>query len=92
MTKNMKFVKEVRGRGLFCACEIYPEADISFKFRGEMTKGAWAVTYKLLELGLLAKPTHDNIIRLCPDDVFHRFKNLFAISKSDIIEYGSVLG
>jgi len=27
ITKDMKFVKEVRGRGLFCACEIYPDAD-----------------------------------------------------------------
>jgi ornithine--oxo-acid transaminase len=51
---------------LFCACEIYPEKNISFEYEGEVKTGAWAVTYKLLTLGVLAKPTHDNIIRLCP--------------------------
>ena len=27
---------------------------------------AWAVTHRLKELGLLAKPTHEHIIRLAP--------------------------
>ena len=83
MTKDKSYVKEVRGRGLFCACEIYPEKKVEFEFEGEVKKGAWAVTYKLLTLGLLAKPTHDNIIRLCPSLVINEeeLKEAMAIVK-----------
>ena len=56
ITKNMDFVKEVRGKGLFCAVEIYNSDKID----------AWKVTMKLMEYGILAKPTHDTTIRLCP--------------------------
>jgi ornithine--oxo-acid transaminase len=50
------FVKEVRGRGLMMAIEIYQKGKLN----------AWAVTHRLKELGLLAKPTHEHIIRLAP--------------------------
>ena len=50
------FVKAVRGKGLFCVAEIL----------NDEKNDALKVTMKLMEKGLLAKPTHDNIIRLCP--------------------------
>ena len=49
-------VKEVRGKGLFAALVI-KEKD---------GKGAWDVCLALLENGLLAKPTHGDIIRFAP--------------------------
>ncbi|MGZ3866393.1 MAG: ornithine--oxo-acid transaminase [Bacteroidia bacterium] len=53
---NSPLIKEVRGRGLFNALEI------------EETPGktAWEVCMKMAEKGLLAKPTHGNIIRFAP--------------------------
>lgn len=56
------FVKLVRGRGLFCAAEIY----------NTKTFSAMKITHKLKDLGLLAKPTHENIIRLCPPLVINK--------------------
>ncbi|XP_074640612.1 ornithine aminotransferase, mitochondrial-like isoform X2 [Tubulanus polymorphus] len=47
-------VKVVRGRGLMCAIEIAEEHN------------AWDVCLKLRDNGLLAKPTHDTIIRFTP--------------------------
>ena len=54
--KEFTLIKTVRGKGLFCAMEIEPNHDIN----------AWNVCMKLKDNGLLAKPTHDNIIRLAP--------------------------
>ncbi|MFK0334652.1 ornithine--oxo-acid transaminase [Rhizobium sp. NPDC090275] len=48
-------VKEVRGRGLMMAIELVPEAG-----------GARQYCYALKDLGLLAKDTHENTIRLAP--------------------------
>jgi ornithine--oxo-acid transaminase len=48
-------VKEVRGRGLMMAVELVPEAG-----------GARQYCYALKDLGLLAKDTHENTIRLAP--------------------------
>lgn len=50
-------IKEVRGKGLLNAIVIddTPESDT-----------AWNICLKLAEYGLLAKPTHGNIIRLAP--------------------------
>jgi ornithine--oxo-acid transaminase len=50
-------VREVRGKGLLCAIEIDA---------AEESPLAWNICLKLAELGLLAKPTHGNIIRLSP--------------------------
>ncbi len=50
------FVQEVRGRGLMNAIVIDPKGPNS----------AWDLCLKLKEGGLLAKPTHDHIIRLAP--------------------------
>lgn len=50
------WIKEVRGMGLLNAIEI----DSSFRV------SAWDICLKLKDGGLLAKPTHDNIIRFAP--------------------------
>ncbi len=49
-------VAEVRGKGLLNAMVITPKNG----------KTAWDVCIKMAELGLLAKPTHDHIIRFAP--------------------------
>lgn len=54
--REFHFLKTVRGKGLFCAMEIEPNYDIN----------AWNICLKLKDNGLLAKPTHDHIIRLSP--------------------------
>ncbi|KAF5736341.1 ornithine aminotransferase mitochondrial [Tripterygium wilfordii] len=53
-----KYINEVRGRGLFNAVE----------FNGEslFPVSAYDICLKLKERGILAKPTHDNIVRLTP--------------------------
>ncbi len=57
---NSPLIKTIRGKGLLNAMEIEP-----FKVKGE-TKTAWDVCLSLAENGLLAKPTHDHIIRFAP--------------------------
>eukprot|EP00250_Pteridium_aquilinum_P002177 c12376_g1_i1 orf=441-1889(-) len=51
-------IKEVRGRGLFNAVEMDPV--------GLGTVSAYDVCLSLKERGILAKPTHDTVIRLTP--------------------------
>lgn len=51
-----EMIKLVRGKGLFCAVVIKP-------YKG---KDAWDVCVALKENGLLAKPTHGDIIRFAP--------------------------
>jgi ornithine--oxo-acid transaminase len=50
------WVKGVRGRGLMNAIVIDPKGPVE----------AWDICLKLKDNGLLAKPTHKNIIRLAP--------------------------
>lgn len=52
---NSKHIKEIRGRGLFIGIELKPEAG-----------GARRFCEFLQEEGLLAKETHENVIRLAP--------------------------
>ena len=54
---NSSIVKAVRGKGLLCAIEIDAP---------ENSELAWNICLRLMENGLLAKPTHGNIIRLAP--------------------------
>lgn len=49
-------LKEVRGKGLLNAIEIHEHPD----------KQAWDLCLRLADNGLLAKPTHGNIIRFAP--------------------------
>lgn len=51
-----EMIQLVRGKGLFCAMVIQP-------YKG---KDAWDVCLALKENGLLAKPTHGDIIRFAP--------------------------
>jgi len=50
------WIKQVRGKGLMNAIVIDPDGPIK----------AWDLCLSLKENGLLAKPTHDHIIRLAP--------------------------
>ena len=50
------WIREVRGKGLLNAVEIDHDAGVK----------AWDICVKMRDHGLLAKPTHDNIIRFAP--------------------------
>lgn len=50
------WIKDVRGKGLLNALEVQPGAGVE----------AWDLCLKLKDKGLLAKPTHDTIIRFAP--------------------------
>ncbi|MBA0598198.1 hypothetical protein Gorai_007973, partial [Gossypium raimondii] len=52
------YVKEVRGRGLFTAVE--------FNSKSFFPVSAYDICLKMKERGVLAKPTHDTIVRLTP--------------------------
>lgn len=53
---GLPWIKEVRGKGLLNAVEVDPAGKVS----------AWDVCIALRDRGLLAKPTHDHIIRFAP--------------------------
>lgn len=56
ISKN-PLIKEIRGKGLLNAIEVNDSPE---------SKTAWNICLSLAENGLLAKPTHGNIIRLAP--------------------------
>lgn len=53
---DSEMIEKVRGKGLLNAIVIKPKGD----------KTAWDVCVKMKENGVLAKPTHDHIIRFAP--------------------------
>jgi len=57
MKEKYPFISSVRGKGLFGAIEMST---------GDKSKSAWDLCILLKDRGLLAKPTHDTIIRLAP--------------------------
>lgn len=57
---KLPLIENIRGKGLLNALVIEP-----FKIKGE-TNTAWDICLALAEKGLLAKPTHDHIIRFAP--------------------------
>lgn len=57
LKKNCPLIKTIRGRGLLNAIEINDSPD---------SETAWNLCLRLKENGLLAKPTHGNIIRFAP--------------------------
>jgi len=79
---DLPVVKEVRGMGLLNAIEI----DES-KCHG---KSAWDICLTLKEKGLLAKPTHQNIIRFAPPLVisFEELSRGISIIKDTLEKYG----
>ncbi len=57
LRKNLPmWITEVRGKGLMNAMVVDPKSKVK----------AWDLCLKMKELGLLAKPTHDHIIRFAP--------------------------
>jgi len=54
---NLPIIKDIRGKGLLNAIEINDSPE---------SETAWNICLKFAENGLLAKPTHGNIIRLAP--------------------------
>ncbi|WP_340074793.1 ornithine--oxo-acid transaminase [Leptobacterium sp. I13] len=69
--ESSKIVKLVRGRGLLNAIVINDSPDSST---------AWDICVALKENGLLAKPTHGNIIRFAPPLVMTREELLDCVS------------
>lgn len=62
-------IKQIRGKGLLNAVVTEPKGD----------KTAWDICLALKENGLLAKPTHDHIIRFTPPLVITREQLMKAI-------------
>lgn len=54
---NHPAIKEIRGKGLLNAIEIDNSSNENL---------AWDICFKMMKNGLLAKPTHGNIIRFAP--------------------------
>jgi len=77
---NNKMVKTVRGKGLLNAILINDAEDSST---------AWDICIKLKDNGLLAKPTHGNIIRFAPPLVMTEAQLMECIDiiKTTIIEF-----
>jgi len=69
--ENSDIVNLVRGRGLLNAIVINDTED---------SETAWNICLKLRDNGLLAKPTHGNIIRFAPPLVMNREQLLDCIS------------
>ena len=71
--RNFKspFIEEVRGKGLLNAITIKPNNG----------KEAWDVCLAMKENGLIAKPTHGNIIRFTPPLTITEEQMMDAISK-----------
>ena len=74
-------IKEIRGKGLLNAIEVNDSAE---------SKTAWNICLELKQRGLLAKPTHGNIIRFAPPlvitegqlmDCINIIKNVFHAYK-----------
>ncbi|MBR5918538.1 MAG: aminotransferase class III-fold pyridoxal phosphate-dependent enzyme, partial [Prevotella sp.] len=77
---NSPFIVEVRGRGLLNAIVTKPIGK----------KTAWDICLKMKENGLLAKPTHDDIIRFAPPLCIteDEIKKAIAIIKKTFEEMG----
>jgi ornithine--oxo-acid transaminase len=67
-----ELIRTVRGKGLFCAMVINERKG----------KNAWDVCVELMKNGLLAKPTHGDIIRFAPP---------LVISESQLMECVSII-
>ena len=78
--KENKLVKSVRGKGLLNAILINDT---------EESSTAWDICIKLRDNGLLAKPTHGNIIRFAPPLVMNeeQLRDCISIIKKTISEF-----
>ena len=68
--KKSKLIKLVRGKGLLNAIVINDS---------EHSSTAWNICLKLRDNGLLAKPTHGNIIRFAPPLVINETQLLSSV-------------
>jgi len=68
---NSDMIELVRGKGLLNAVVIKPKNG----------KTAWDVCLAMRDCGVLAKPTHDHIIRFAPPLVINKEQILDAVSK-----------
>lgn len=73
-------IREVRGRGLLNAIEINDSPD---------STTAWDICVELKKNGLLAKPTHGNIIRFAPPLVMteHQLRECVAIIRKTVVSH-----
>ncbi len=73
-------IKDVRGKGLLNAIEVNDSPD---------SQTAWGICLQLKENGLLAKPTHGNIIRFAPPLVINEDELMDCINiiKKTFTEY-----
>ncbi|WP_159947197.1 ornithine--oxo-acid transaminase [Polaribacter septentrionalilitoris] len=80
LANSTKLVKLVRGKGLLNAIVVNDD---------EHSNTAWNICMKLRDNGLLAKPTHGNIIRFAPPLVMNeeQLRDCIAIIKKTIIEF-----
>lgn len=80
LKSECSLIKTVRGKGLLNAVEINDSPESST---------AWDICMKLKENGLLAKPTHGNIIRFAPPLVMtdHQLQECVSIIKKTILEF-----
>ncbi len=70
-------IKEVRGRGLMIAMELFPEAG-----------GARPFCYKLVDKGMLCKETHEHTIRFAPPLVINKEEVDWALQQIDAVMGG----
>ncbi len=71
LQEKTDIIETVRGKGLLNAVVIRPKNG----------KTAWDVCLKMTEYGVLAKPTHDHIIRFAPPLVINEEQLMDAISR-----------
>ncbi len=78
--KENELVELVRGKGLLNAIVINDSED---------SDTAWNICMKLRDNGLLAKPTHGNIIRFAPPLVMNeeQLRDCISIIKNTILEF-----
>jgi len=83
LVEESELVKLVRGKGLLNAIVINDS---------EESETAWNICLRLKENGLLAKPTHGNIIRFAPPLVMteEQLRDCISIIKSTIKEFEKV--
>ena len=76
---NSPLIKQIRGKGLLNAIIIQPTNG----------KEAWDVCVKMKELGVLAKPTHQHIIRFAPPLVIteEELREAIEIIKKAILSF-----
>lgn len=80
LAKRSSLVKLVRGKGLLNAVVINDD---------EHSQKAWNICVRLAENGLLAKPTHGNIIRFAPPLVINeaQLRECIEIISNTILEF-----